>query len=262
MSDDPLGVLERELVDAARRRAFPRKRRPSMGMLAVAASVAVTVAVVAGAFALLGGRKSASVPASHAIPGRQQLVNILGVLRRPQTQADRSIIPEVYRHLYSADKHVDTSLVRFATVTPWGERVYLVPSLPFSGRALTRLGPAPPGGEGVVETLSAYDDGGFDLFGSAAEIAARGGLGARGSRQGPGASTTRWIGLVPDGVAFVRLQVLGGRPARPGENFTAAVSNNVWALQARMVYRGTFLIGAIAVRWYTRGGGLIKRVTF
>ena len=52
MTDDPIAVLERELVDAARRRATGRpsgRRRLSVGALASAALIAVALAVAGGA---------------------------------------------------------------------------------------------------------------------------------------------------------------------------------------------------------------------
>jgi hypothetical protein len=121
MSDDPLAALERELVGAARRlageRTVVRRWRVSLSGLAAATLVAVTVALAAGAVVLLGGHKRVT-PAAAAVPGRQQLIDILGVLRRPQTEADLSLPPGM-RTLFGAP---DVSLIRLATITPWGER--------------------------------------------------------------------------------------------------------------------------------------------
>ena len=102
--DDPIAVLERELVRAARRMgageetvSLPGARRApnrSRGAVAVLLSTAAVIAIVLGAVVALGGhnRPRRPTPASVAAAstsGARPLVDILGVLQRPQTAADR-----------------------------------------------------------------------------------------------------------------------------------------------------------------------------
>jgi hypothetical protein len=130
MIDDPVALLERELVAAARRRVagHPPRRRPTLGGLAVLVLVVVTLAVAGGAVVLLGGRGRSPASSAAAAAGRQRtqelsyiaaahrqvahtpdcqtrrvagpllnygapstsLLSVLGVLRRPATSLDRS----------------------------------------------------------------------------------------------------------------------------------------------------------------------------
>ncbi|HEY4830689.1 MAG TPA: hypothetical protein VIH85_28230 [Solirubrobacteraceae bacterium] len=95
MRDDPISLLERELVEAAKRRVQPagsataRGRRSSLGAFAAVVLSGVAVAVALGALVSLRGHRAAlpvssSRPPAAVIPGRRQLIDVLGVLRRPQ----------------------------------------------------------------------------------------------------------------------------------------------------------------------------------
>ena len=95
MRDDPISLLERELVEAAKRRVQPagsataRGRRSSLGAFAAVVLSGVAVAVALGALVSLRGHQAAlpassSRPPAAVIPGRRQLIDVLGVLRRPQ----------------------------------------------------------------------------------------------------------------------------------------------------------------------------------
>src|SRR5579884_1720947 len=63
----------------------------------------------------------------------EQLIDILGVLRRPQTKADLN--PAILSVLSRVPPialrgEAELALVRLATTTPWGEKIYLVPFRP------------------------------------------------------------------------------------------------------------------------------------
>lgn len=136
-TDDPILALERQLIGAARRRAAPRRRIGS-GVLAIAASALVALAVAAGALALLGGHARSPRPAAPraTAASRARLIGLLAVLRRPQTSADLSL-PGPERGLAVRDSPLgtpDRPLIRLAAVAPWGARIYLVAFKPLTGR--------------------------------------------------------------------------------------------------------------------------------
>ncbi len=142
MGEDPIAVLERELVDAARRRIAGRSKRhrPNLGSLAAALLVGLTLAIAGGALLVLGGHKR--LTPSTSVAGRQQLIDILAVLRRPQTKGD--LDPKIVSQLSGTPLAAlagtpDLPLVRFATTTPWGEKLYFVPSKPPTASALATL---------------------------------------------------------------------------------------------------------------------------
>ncbi len=101
----PIDVLERELVRAARRMgageetvSLPGARRApnrSRGAVAILLSTAAVIAIVLGAVVALGDhqrpRRLTPTPAAAAsTSGARPLVDILGVLRRPQTRCSCS----------------------------------------------------------------------------------------------------------------------------------------------------------------------------
>jgi hypothetical protein len=118
-------------------------------------AVAVTVAFAVAALALLRGApkpKPASKPASGTL---HHLVDILGVLRRPQTDADRpaailagmpagSRAPRQLLAFWRARTALqvgnpDVRLARLATITPWGEKVFIEPLTPITAAQATSL---------------------------------------------------------------------------------------------------------------------------
>jgi hypothetical protein len=284
MSDDPIEVLERELVDAARRRSSgrDRRRRVSLGGLAAAIMVAVTLAVAAGALILLGGHKRST--ASGAVPGRQQLIDTLGVLRRPQTPADLNS-PAIVRFLQryrgghappdlAAQGTPDIPLIRRATVTPWGAGVFLIPMKPASAQAiadLRRQSPGFPAGfferPGLRgERLEVQVGFGGGCCSTAADIEAGYELTTEGAgRAFAGGSTgSRLTLIVPDGVARVVFviprQSRGGSPGAPiyprSLKVGVPVHNNVAAVQVNRECCG----GQLAMIWYGSNGRVMKRI--
>ena len=90
MNDDPIALLEQELVEAARRHADSHgwRRRSGLGRigagLAIAATLAGALAVAAGALVLLLGhhpavRPTPAISSIHGLTGRQGLIGIVAV---------------------------------------------------------------------------------------------------------------------------------------------------------------------------------------
>lgn len=252
MNDDPIVLLERELVEAARRRAGGRpSRRPFgpgriAGRVASAAVLSVTLVVslviAVGAVVLLGGNHRAGGP-TRAISGRQQLVDAIGVLRRPQTSADLHS-PTVARLLSGYNRSrapwdrwgaPDLPLVRRATVTPWGEAVFLIPVKPTSGRSQ----------EGLLFATRSFTD----CCATAADMKTFGEVNNVGPAQGRaarrGKAIERFVAVVPDGVAKVQL----GRLVMP-------VRDNVAAAQAK----GNLVGSVPVILWFARDGDAIRRI--
>lgn len=271
MRDDPIATLERELVDAARRRvvvaddragsgeprgprpllAGPVRRRSSLGAFAAVALSGVAVVVALGALVSLRGRtgsapKPPSAPAASS-SSRQQLIDTLGVLRRPQTPADLRILSRV-THLPPLIGTPDRSLIRFATTTPWGEKLYFVPMTALRGGRR-------------VEQLSVFSLQGGGGGGTAARIEAGQEIGTEG---GGGIRPTRVTLVVPDGVARVKFVLPRqpdpqqyGAPTYPHSlTVTAPARGNVAAIQIdRNVPEGPF-----PMIWYAADGHVVKRI--
>ncbi len=248
--DDPIAVLERELVRAARRMgageetvSLPGARRGpgrgdrtrgrravpprSPGTVAVLLSTAAVIAIVLGAVVALGGhqrprRPSPAPSAAASTSGARQLVDILGVLRRPQTAVDRSsaLGSRFSDGLLGLAGTPDLALMRYATTTPWGERLYVVPMNPPTARQIESFAQRFPGARGQLarlarprpETLMVFSAGGFGGAGDATMIEQGRAIGTEGAgRSFAGGSTaTRITVVVPDGVAKVKFVI----PAR------------------------------------------------
>ncbi|MBV9607670.1 MAG: hypothetical protein JO027_21320 [Solirubrobacterales bacterium] len=293
MRDDPIALLERELMGAARRRAVvvedpagssheprgpwpsalrPARRRSSLGGFAAVVLSGLAVIVALGALVSLHGGKSParSAPARPAaIPGRQQLIDILGVLRRPQTKAD--LDPRILSQLSNPPPIAlrgapDLPLVRLASTTPWGEKFYLVPYLPPTAAqvaAVARRFPGLPSHLIRGETLDLLSAGGGGGGGDATGVEAGQAMEIDGAgRSFAGGSTqTRYILVVPDGVARVEFYfppqgIPGGGPTyHRSLAVTVPVHGNIAAVQvARQMGAPPALI------WYGSGGRVIKQI--
>ncbi|MGH2886508.1 MAG: hypothetical protein ACRDPA_28055, partial [Solirubrobacteraceae bacterium] len=131
--DPPPGLAEvawNQSRPAGARRRWPLALSAGNSVLVLSALVAAIIAV--GAVMLLSGHRAAVAPAQRLVIPRDAasehaMVAILGVLRRPQTPADRNPAP-----LTQLDRGFPVgspikSLERLATVTRSGAKIYLVP---------------------------------------------------------------------------------------------------------------------------------------
>ncbi len=295
LRDDPIALLERELVGAAHRRARtgderegssqeprgpwpvaprPARRRSSLGAFAAVVLSGLALVVALGALVSLHGRKAepAARPAPAAsIPGRRQLIDILGVLRRPQTKSDLN--PTILSNLSGGPALAlqgapDRALVRLATTAPWGEKLYLVPFLPPTTAEIAaiarRFRGLPPHLNARTETLAVMSTGGGGGGGGAAAIEAGSIMeidGAGRSFAG-GATRTRYILVVPDGVARVEFYFppvalpAGGPAYHHSLAVTVPVHGNIAAVQVDRQFGG----GGPALIWYGAGGRVVKRI--
>ena len=248
-----LPELEQQLRDLASGEAPPQPPRrrwyapPGAVVTTLAATAAVAIALVA--IIALGHRSAVpSRPPTPAVPpAARALVSELAVLRRPQTPADlNSPNLDLFLQLRGpADPRGQRgrpirSLIRLATVTPWGEKVYLVPFL----------------GRGGTAALGLVADGG-SCCATAAGIASNG----TGSLSG-GPSGNDAVVVVPDGVA--KVSILLPRQGIPGERayrhslaITVPVHNNVAAFRST---RYADDIGFNHMVWYGPAGNVVRRI--
>jgi hypothetical protein len=185
-------------------------------------------------------------------PGRQQLINILAVLRRPQSYADlhSHTITEILKRPRGSmfgQGAVDEPLVRLVGTTPWRVPVYLIPYEPApasqSGSALLRQRPSST--EGIwlesqggsccytatdIENGKAINEGGF------------------GPLSGP--SQTRLIMLVPDGVSRVEF-----RFHTPHLRRSVPVHDNI----ADAEFQGLCCHGLERTVWYAANGHVVPQ---
>lgn len=289
MREDPIALLEHELVEAARRQAGHARRTRTSGIrragggLLTAALVAVTLLVAGGALILLGGHKHPAGQAAAAIPGRQRLIDTLGVLRRRQTKADLDS-PQIVRYLQLAAINrlsmfpisrgtPDTRLIRLATVTPWGEPVFVIPMKPPNASELAQLRREHPhlppafftGPALRQESIDLYADG-SGCCATSADIEQYGDLQMEGAgRAFAGGSTrTRFIVLVPDGVATVEFwlprQSAPGQASVPVYRHPTAIGVRVHANVAAVEIDRPWEGGLPAMIWYSADDRVIRRI--
>ena len=237
----------------------PRWRRArdlsTVGLRAIPVllAVVVTLAVAVVALTEISRHAPKRQVSSGATSGPKQLLEILAVLRRPQTKSDLGLNPASLPHAGVFVGAPDLSLVRFATVTPWGEKLFLVPFKPPTQQALaaaerqipqrdrTQLARTFAGLASRGETLGVYSREGGGGGAPASFIEARGELSTEGAGHefAGGSTRTRLILVVPDGVAKV-VFVLPRQPAgaqngapiyRHTLKVAVAVHSNVAAVQ-------------------------------
>ena len=262
-----LARLDAEQTTASRDRPRPRYG----GLILGACATAVTVAVALAAIVLIGHnhpRQSNNQHPQPVVPAEaRQLTSILGVLRRPQTTADRN--PALVRQLsreahnkytFGFEGRPVLSLMRLATIAPWGQRIYVVPFLAPTEPAKKRL-PRKDQGVTVATTaaLATYPVTGGD--GIPAEIEGGRDIGngdyAHGEKPG-----SRWLMVVPDGVAKVALWAATGstaqhprHPTTPGSKpIIVTVDNNIAAFHAPRFHAPGQEI------WYRPNGTIVKRI--
>lgn len=266
-----LPEIRTQLMDAA---GDSRRRRVPVGALMVAVATVLTVAVAAVFAFSLRQSPSRHPAALGVVPGRQALIDELAPLRRPQTAVDTAFARWFARRgRFGPTGSVDSSLVRYIGTTPWGERMFLVPTLPPTRQQILRLFAGPNGkvSARVHVPFSFWKDERVGLFsrggggsGATASDLRHYGIdlteGAGRSFAG-GATETRVVLAVPDGVAKVAF--LFARQPLPGQygapiyrhvkRVTVPVVNNLAAVQVDR--QG----GATAEIWYAANGNVVHR---
>ncbi|HEX3689462.1 MAG TPA: hypothetical protein VHV28_07185 [Solirubrobacteraceae bacterium] len=287
--------LRRSLVSAAERAADQphtasraaggqparRPRRwPAVGLRSIPVALGVVLAVGIAVLALTQIRHQSpprrSAPATTQTRERRPLLDILGVLRRPQTSADldSKLVTNYLRGGGSPFQGPpDRGLIRRATTTPWGSPVFLVPVGPgsearmravFGRRRLTKalIDNVTRPEERLTEVDSSGSGGGATA--SAVEAGQAIGWAGAGRSFAGGSTQTRLILIVPDGVAKVAFviprQVDRNDPSAPvyrhSLTATAIVHNNVAAIQIHRECCG----GSTPMIWYAADGQVLKRV--
>jgi hypothetical protein len=276
--------------------ARPRVRRRAVALVALAS--AVPVAAVVLAIVLLGNGGSAQPAPSDSRPALppfapphlaikaavRPLTSILGVLRRPQAAADRN--PALISYLRREDRNPlfaanfgrpVLSLIRLAAVSPWGERVYVVPFLAPTAAEKRRLprkdrsGSAPT--TATLQILPIPGNKITDFYGQGATPAVING----GRVIGNGAYDTKvynhprqTIMVLPDGIAKVALWYPTGsianhpkHPIAPGSKpIVATVHNNIAAFIAPRRFGRPHHVPFSAGQeiWYGPDGNIVKRI--
>lgn len=269
---DPPPALAEAAWNQSRPAAARRRWRLglSSGSAVLVLSAALAAVVAVGAVVLLSGRRAAVAPAQRLVIPRdaaseRAMVAILGVLRRPQTPADRNPAP-----LKQLDRGIPVgspikSLERLAAVTPSGTKIYLVPiNRPTQAQikhALSDFSPKRerPAMRRRLETLARRgpEFRGLDLFG----------IGGSGGCADAKAIVTGgcWISsggitgnsvtvVVPDGVAQVSITIRSR--TMPVKTFTAAVHGNVATFQTPSPIEN---LGQTKMVWRARSGAVIAR---
>ena len=241
--------------------------------------VAIAVAVIIAAFALTlvhrGSESSPTTANSSVSATRQQLVQMLGVLRRRQTKAD--LDPEVAPGLLhtTGDIKLDRALVRVVVIPAWHAKVGIEPATwqpsPSSRRRSEGLDLTMwIGSKPTIPPSSGIDTGPRPT--SVDTIRADGLTLADNVR---GENLMDGVMLVPDGVARITLRPIRLTrapvmiaPSRFG-TATGTVHDNIAAFQLsiptvirRNAFSSTFITTAIAhATWFDASGNVIKHTT-
>jgi hypothetical protein len=278
--------------------AFGRGLSATVRNLPVLVAIAVTV-IIAGLALITVHRGSQSAPATSAIDvraTRQQLIQMLDVLRSPQTKADQDLeltpgflliteqLARRHQRLSAALEHyvvglgvpkLDRALARVVTIPAWHAKVGIEP-------ATWRPSPSSPQrSEGVYlemwvgskSTIPPSSDIGSGPRPTSIETIRAHGLALADNVRGQ--SLMDGVMLVPDGVAKITLRpirVTNARvridPRRFGTS-TATVQDNVAAFRLTLPTvaiprspSGMFSPSAVAqVTWFDAGGNVIRHTT-
>jgi hypothetical protein len=245
-----LGAASRATCAPTRRQRLRGWPRRFGNALPLAVSIAGTIAVALIAILALHPHAGSQSP-DASVPGVSDLRAQLAVLRRPQTDADRSVLTILrHAHLDSGILPAETRLAATALTGPSGRvRVFLLIRRVPSARG-TKLPP-------VVLIAIAVDD--HDRIVGRAHAFTLSDPTALGSdlRGGPRVAAVVTIGIVPDGVAAIRWVYSGAgygilHPNR-GTTVSPHVAGNV-AISA-LNTPGPLLSAA----WYRSDGHLITR---
>jgi len=247
---------EDQLVDAARRQrdarfrhrarrfvrlSFPRRRGPAVVLAALLIGVPAATATVAGWNPFDDPERNPRLPApatsQQAVD--PELAATLGVLRREQTDADRGVATKKAARAFSATAGYRGAQLDGVRLLDAERGIVLIPF---------ERGPVPLGPDGKpvpgfdpasytnVACLFKQTGDGFAGVGCHSADKIRGG---RAISAGSG----RVTGLVPDGVARVRL---GG-----GQKVEADVQNNLWVAEGAGSPR--------TIEWLADDGSVVQR---
>jgi hypothetical protein len=184
------------------------------------------------------------------------------VLRRPQTKADLdpALLQELGQRSISPLAALRTpvrSLIRLAAVTPWGDKVFLVPFKRPSRPQIAKL-PArlrrrvarwlARAGHGLKLGLFA---GGGGCCDTTAHIE------AAGSWISGGPSPNWLVLVVPDGIARVTVSPAPTQADEHPQAITAAVHNNVAAFEVQQPVEDLYIDKMV---WYSPSGSIVKRI--
>jgi hypothetical protein len=247
-------------------------------------AAAVAVAIVIGALALLRG---APKPTQATKPTEatkrtsdtlQHLVDILGVLRRPQTPVDRAFpaqLSGVQGAIMAGNAGTPViRLARLATITSWGQKVFIAPMTPLTAAKATALEHRYPFLKSLFEqrqpqtlTLALFGNR-ATTFASPADIESGSesmfdGTNSILGLDGPG-PPLRVVLVIPDGVAKVAFVL--PRQAYPGaivypspETIMVPVQNNIAAFKTdRYIDQDHWSM--IGMTWYAPSGATVKRI--
>lgn len=253
-----------------------RHRLARSAPIVISGLVAVLIGVVAVTELRHRPHHPAPASSSTAVAGKQALVDILAVLRRPQTALDRKVFAQSgmansgFSQLLG-DGDVDPASARVATITPWGSRVLLALMNPPSqaqsradarrfGARIARRFEANRQGRLILWADHGGGAGGTPASIQAGDDTMTDGWGA--SYAG-GSTGVRAYVVVPDGVArvtFVLPQTDHGRSQGPEYagplRITVAVHGNIAALEARR----SCCQGQIPMIWYAADGRIVKQI--
>jgi hypothetical protein len=248
--------VEAGLYSAAERAAAGYRRARRLRLLAL---VAVAVALLAGAALAasgvwspqLGNPKYGRPTVGKSSPPADQL-RALGVLRRPQQAADRGPPARYALRFLGPNSHgVRLAYVRLLARGPGGRGFVLVP--------IERYDPGPPPTPAFKRAFApksnalcvfaqASDGGGKDCYSTADLLAGRASTGSIGRET---------YGLVPDGVAAVRLEFV------TGQTLTVPVRGNFYVTDSPRERRHAAHSPAAAVEaeiWLDANGRPLKRL--
>jgi hypothetical protein len=225
-------------------------------LIALSVPVLVTFAVVAVVLSVGHTSRQTIAPTArpNSVASRQRLISILGVLRQPQTKAAADFHQTGWPTPPKPGSQIapDRALVRLATTTPWGTKVFVVPLTPPSNKVERK---------DLGETVAVWVQGiGWADFNPVDSLQSEGGWGPGQAVTEPnGTKLYRTFALVPDGVTKVAIypQAKLGRSTDPGPLVSATVHNNVAVFQTHA--HGP---GPVLGYWYGSDGRIIKRLGF
>jgi hypothetical protein len=258
---------------------FRRRLATTATTLPILLAVAVTVIVAAFALTLFhhGRQSPPATPASSTQATRQQLIQMLGILRRPQTKADLNpkFNPFAGPLAQQGYPKLDRALVRVVTIPAWHAKVGVEPATWQPSRS------SPQRSEGVdlelwignKPTIPPSSHIGTGPRPTSVETVRAHGLALAGNVRGK--DLMDGVLLVPDGVARITLRPIRVikapvrvDPSRFG-TATATVHDNIAEFQLTIptVAGRNFvssMLGTSAVvqaTWFDAGGNVIKHTT-